>query len=180
MIRDVPITLPNGRIVWMKAGPTSLLPDGYQLIRCAAEIEVDMDRVEVDISTDDFEPFDDRKIEIHLPHIMEQLSAGRKLYAGCMGGTGRTGTILAIIAAQHPDLDGAGAIKYIRTVYKPNAVETNLQHGQVARWSGKTTPVSRLYGEHLVIDDLYYEPPTEEHEPRQGWFTRLWKRLIAG
>lgn len=145
MIRDVPITLPDGRIKWLKAGPTREMPDGYKLIRCAAEIEVNPDDIAVDISTADFKPFNPADLERELPNIMRMLSEDEEpLYAGCMGGTGRTGTILAIIAAQHPDLHGDRAIHYIRTVYKAHAVETAEQKAQVREFSAaKPFPENR-------------------------------------
>lgn len=54
---------------------------------------------------------------------IEQLQAGRKVHAGCIGGHGRTGTFFAALVAsmapQEPD-----AIAYVRKHYCAKAIET--------------------------------------------------------
>lgn len=143
MIKTFPIFLPHDKIAWITAGPTSEMPPTHKLIRCAAEIEVDPDNVAFDIATGDFKPFDEDKVLENLQGIIEALLRGEKLYAGCMGGTGRTGTILAIIAAQHPEFTYEDAILYIRAIYKSHAVETSDQAQQVFRLSHIYQPPMR-------------------------------------
>lgn len=137
MYKTIPIFLPGDQIAYITAGPTREMPDTHQLVRCAAEIKVDPERVAFDVSTGDFEPFDDKKIAANLPRIINHLITPglAPLYVGCMGGTGRTGTLLAILAAQHPKMDGEAAVAYIRAIYKPHAVETFEQKNQVAEWA---------------------------------------------
>lgn len=135
--KTIPIFLPGDKVAWVMAGPTRELPDDRKLVRCAAEIKVDPDRVAFDVSTGDFKPFDENKLDLVLPNIMKALSEGERLYVGCMGGTGRTGTLLAILAGQHPGMTGGEAITYIRQVYRAHAVETSEQEGQVWEFSGE-------------------------------------------
>ena len=120
---------------WVGAGPTRQLPAGYKLVRCAAEIKVDEDRVAFDVATQDFQPFDDAVLQDTVPDILQALLEGQKLYIGCMGGIGRTGTLLAILVGQHPTVTGDAAIDYVRRCYDSRACETAEQEDQVCRHS---------------------------------------------
>ncbi len=55
----------------------------------------------------------------------EQLRAGRKVHAGCMGGHGRTGTFLAAVVSVMTGM--ADPIAYVRKNYCHKAVETHSQ-----------------------------------------------------
>lgn len=131
--KAVPIFMPGDRVAYLYAGPTRNMPEGFKLIRCAAEIDVDPSKVAFNVATGDFQPFTDAHMRYAVPRILEAMKNGERLYVGCMGGTGRTGTMLAILAAQHPDMTGATAIDYIRRIYKRGAVETEAQEAQVMR-----------------------------------------------
>lgn len=54
---------------------------------------------------------------------------GRTVYAGCMGGIGRTGVFLALMAkiAGHKD-----PVAYVRSTFLPHAVETGEQKAYIA------------------------------------------------
>ena len=147
-MKAVPIPLSTGKIGWVHAGPTRSLPDDYDLIRCAEEIPVPAERIAYDVSTGDFKPFDARTVVDALPDILADLGDGRPLYVGCMGGTGRTGTMLAILVAQHPAFTGQTAIAYVRANYKAGAVETKEQEQQVLALAGaivERAPTAPIY-----------------------------------
>lgn len=59
----------------------------------------------------------------------ERARAGERVEVACVGGTGRTGTVLACMAvlAGHPAAD---AVEWVRVHYRPRAVETPGQ----TRW----------------------------------------------
>jgi protein-tyrosine phosphatase len=60
-------------------------------------------------------------------------SGDERVEVGCRGGTGRTGTALACLAV----LDGVPpeeAVTFVRTHYRPRAVETKAQAAFVARF----------------------------------------------
>ena len=62
-------------------------------------------------------------------------AAAERVEIACRGGTGRTGTALACLAA----LDGLPpdeAVDYVRARYRPRAVETKAQAALVRGWSG--------------------------------------------
>jgi len=54
----------------------------------------------------------------------EQIDAGKKLHAGCIGGHGRTGTFLAALVSLYGEMD---AIAYVRKHYCHKAVESAEQ-----------------------------------------------------
>jgi protein-tyrosine phosphatase len=55
-----------------------------------------------------------------------RIESGDKAHIGCIGGHGRTGTVLAaLVAVMQPDI--ADAIKYVRDNYCKKAVEANVQ-----------------------------------------------------
>ena len=168
-IKTIPIFLPDDRVAYITAGPTSELPPNLKLIRCAAEIPVEPDRIAFDIGTRDFKPFDEDKVLAALPGIMDALRDGQDLYVGCMGGTGRTGTLLAILAAQHPAMDGHRAIDYIRQVYKPGAVETGEQEEQVDR-------LRHCYMSDAQADRLAAMMTSPARDPR-SYVRRVWDAL---
>jgi protein-tyrosine phosphatase len=185
--KTIPIFLPGDHVAWVTAGPTRELPDDLMLVRCASEIPVPAERVLFDIGTEDFRPFSYLKLADNLPALMHALMQGERLYVGCMGGTGRTGTLLAILAAQHPQMTGEQAIEYIRTVYKRGAVETKVQEEQVSVfedfWRDHMEAEGRAYREVALgevppkggerREDLY----RHTHVHRGGWLSSLWATL---
>jgi hypothetical protein len=171
--KTLPIFLPGDQIAYIMAGPTRELPDDRLLVRCAEEIPADPSRVAVDIGTKDFQPFDPDKLTAGLPTIIRLLKEDYRLYVGCMGGTGRTGTLLAILAGQHPGMNGPDAIKYIRAIYKSGAVETAEQKEQVAEFS-MTEEVRNLVETGLHLDPVPERPGFMERIG-MGWLKRLLK-----
>jgi protein-tyrosine phosphatase len=59
----------------------------------------------------------------------KRAKSGERVEVGCLGGLGRTGTVLACMAviAGVPDVD---AVNWVRRHYRPEAVETSAQ----AKW----------------------------------------------
>jgi hypothetical protein len=74
-------------------------------------------------------PCDDRLCANRIEHTYLLARAGRRVEVACVGGTGRTGTVLACMAvlAGHPAAD---ALRWTRDHYRPRAVETPGQR----RW----------------------------------------------
>jgi Polymorphic toxin system, DSP-PTPase phosphatase len=68
------------------------------------------------------------EVELALRETLEALLDGKPVYVGCMGGWGRTGLFLALLAkvcgVEHP-------VTYVRDNYSPRAVETTDQHSYV-------------------------------------------------
>ena len=64
--------------------------------------------------------------------------AGERVEAACGGGVGRTGTALAALAIMD-GLPPDRAVAWVRSVYRPRAVETPWQR----RWLTRTAPLLR-------------------------------------
>lgn len=139
-VKTVPLPLPDGSMGFVAAGPTRDCPDDYYLIRCAAEIAFPGDQVAYDFATEDFTPIPGGKIEANLPALINELyDPHRPLYVGCMGGTGRTGTLLALIVAQNPAFSASAAVQWVRDHYKTGAVETQEQFKQIETYAHRWT-----------------------------------------
>jgi hypothetical protein len=71
----------------------------------------------------------------------DRACGGERLEIGCLGGTGRTGTVLACLAIL-AGVAGDEAVDWVRRNYNPRAVETRDQEQWVlwfASWSKKET-----------------------------------------
>ena len=73
-------------------------------------------------------PTDAKRVNHVLERVIDALLDGKRVYVGCMGGWGRTGLFLAILAkaAGHED-----PVAYVRKHYTPRAVETEEQQDYV-------------------------------------------------
>jgi hypothetical protein len=110
----------------------------------------------------------------------EQLSSGLKVHVGCVGGHGRTGTVLsALVAARiargvEIAVDG-DVIGYVRTNYCKKAVETAaqveflVQHYGVKSVSGSYVDRVSFKG-HKGYKD-YYDYGDYGKSNKTGWFT---------
>jgi len=180
-LKTVAIPLNTGRIGYITAGPTKDLPDTHMLVRCAAEIPVHPERVFCSVAVHDFKPFVEDDLLARVPTILKALDEGKKLYVGCWGGTGRTGTLLAVLVGQHQSFSGEQAIDYIRDNYKKGAVETKDQEDQVCDMS-EIDMVYENAAHHamLHLDPDTYEPPTEiAPAPQRSRFSRLFGLLTG-
>lgn len=70
-------------------------------------------------------PSDADKFKKLITWVCEQLQAGKKIHAGCIGGHGRTGTFLAAVVKEM--LGEEDAITYVRKHYCKKAVESDAQ-----------------------------------------------------
>lgn len=118
------LPLRAGRRNWFEVigGPYVERPDSCVGVKVAKEIARDCDYA-VDII--DFSIPKTQQIDAVLLDVVKHILRGELVYVGCMGGRGRTGLFLAILAKAF----GAEApVQYVRDVYYPHAVETKKQH----------------------------------------------------
>jgi hypothetical protein len=79
---------------------------------------------------------------------IEQLQAGKKIHAGCIGGHGRTGTFLVAVYAQ---MSGdKAAIEYVRANYCNKAVESAAQISFLMRHFGVNKAEPRKHSTDLL------------------------------
>jgi hypothetical protein len=121
-----------------------------------------------------------------IDYVCEQLEAGKKVHVGCIGGHGRTGTILSAIVAQMTD--EKDAIQWVRKHYCKKAVESKeqveflMKHYGVSKASGSKDHVVRAYkadpdNRHWDDDDLITRKP-KSYESRQPSGEASVRRII--
>lgn len=107
-------------------GPYRKRPPGYVGVKMAAEIA---SPCAVDIPVRDFcvpsVALATNGLRLTVGHILK----GEPVYVGCMGGIGRTGLLLALLAKAWGIPD---PVAYVRANYIPHAVETQEQKNFVA------------------------------------------------
>lgn len=120
-------------------GPYTQKPDDMFGVKMAAEINLPCN---VDIPTQDFSV---PRVDLVRRGVVQTLMAmanGHDVYAGCMGGIGRTGLFLAILAkvqieyrrSKHRAGRGEDPVGYVRQHFIPHAVETQEQQQYIANF----------------------------------------------
>lgn len=86
--------------------------------------------------TDMQAPKSDKDFRGLIEYLCNQLQSGKKVHVGCIGGHGRTGTVLAALVAHM--MGEKDAITYVRKNYCTKAVESSSQIKFLAREYGVT------------------------------------------
>lgn len=103
----------------------------------------------------------------------EQIKAGKKLHAGCIGGHGRTGTFLAALVTHMTGMEDS--ITYVRQNYCEKAVESSSQveflhkHYGIKKVAGSK---ARLYGGHsksAAWSPTHSPSPSPAKKPSNGY-----------
>ena len=117
---DLPLWLGHRALVW--GGPYMEIPPNMVGVKMAEEIPFPCD---INIPTPDFQvpPLD--KLDDGLIEAVNAIVKGHPIYVGCMGGRGRTGLFLAILAKAW-GIDQP--VEYVREHYYEHAVETTEQY----------------------------------------------------
>lgn len=103
-------------------GPYRAKPDDMTGVKMAIEIRADC---RVDIPTRDFNVPDKHLLDAGLNDAINCMLRGETLYVGCMGGMGRTGLFLAVLAKA---LGIKNPVEVVRDKYYAHAVETEKQY----------------------------------------------------
>jgi hypothetical protein len=75
-------------------------------------------------------PADPARAAAQIVAAWERARSGERLEVGCLGGRGRTGTVLACLAILS-GVPAAHAVAWVRSTYHPEAVETPEQEAWV-------------------------------------------------
>lgn len=107
-------------------GPYDAYPGrDYAFGVCVRAERVPSNGYDVHLPIHDFSvPQDDADVVLALKNTLHAALTGRTVYVGCMGGWGRTGLFMALLAK------AAGIenpVEYVRSNYTPRAVETKGQ-----------------------------------------------------
>jgi hypothetical protein len=109
-------------------GPYLDIPEGFQGVKLAKEIKTPC---HVSIPIKDFSIPATSALDAGLYKAVGLLLQGEPVYAGCMGGRGRTGLFLAILAKA---FGVASPVEYVREHYSNHAVETTEQYDFVMNY----------------------------------------------
>jgi len=109
-------------------GPYKERPNTYVGVKLAEEINRPCD---VNIPTVDFDVPPKAVLDAGLAQAVTLLLAGEPLYVGCMGGKGRTGLFMAVLAKV---LGVVNPVEYVRAEYYAHAVETKSQYAYVTEY----------------------------------------------
>lgn len=82
-------------------------------------------------------PADPERAKAQITDAYRRIRAGELVEVGCLGGRGRTGTVLACLAVLC-GLPARAAVEYVRNHYHPSAVETAAQERWVAWFAGES------------------------------------------
>jgi hypothetical protein len=117
-------------------GPFTDCPKTMQGVKMAKEIKA---ACAVDIPTVDFQTPDRKTLYRGLSKALDLILAGEPVYVGCMGGKGRTGLFLAVLAKS---FGIKKPVEFVRANYYSHAVETPEQYLYVKRFT-ITPPLRR-------------------------------------
>jgi hypothetical protein len=117
-------------------GPFNDCPDTMTGVKMAAEIKKPC---AIDIPTVDFQTPDRLTLYRGLHKALDAVLAGQPVYVGCMGGKGRTGLFLAVLAKA---FGIKKPVEFVRQHYYAHAVETAEQYAFVKRFT-ITAPMRR-------------------------------------
>lgn len=124
----MPLRLAPGKTVKIFGGPYMDRPTGTFGVKMAVEINRPCD---VNIPTRDFHVPQVKDVDAGLLQVLKAIRAGKNVYIGCMGGIGRTGLMMAVLAKAFGEPD---PVKYVRATYKRHAVETIDQQNYIAKY----------------------------------------------
>jgi protein-tyrosine phosphatase len=82
-------------------------------------------------------PADDADADTAIRDALTRAQAGEGVEVGCVGGLGRTGTVLACMAVL-TGIPARRAVAWVREHYVPTAVETAAQERWVLRFAERT------------------------------------------
>ena len=144
-VRSMPLPVGFGNIL-VFGGPFEDAPTlgkGVLTIRLESSIKIDPT---INLPIQDF-AVPDASQTSHVQNAVEQMLEaairGDIVYVGCLGGTGRTGMVLAL-ALRELGYTGQEAIDYVRKHYKPHAIETWVQESYVQRYRPVLSKAKRL------------------------------------
>lgn len=120
-----------GKGFWVYGGRTAARPADVESV-CMLEVRPTKGpHIRVHIPTEDFQTPDPTVVAQYLPDVLRVLTHDRELYVCCMGGWGRTGLMLAIIAKAWGIKD---PVTFMRSHYSEKGIETSAQEEYVAAY----------------------------------------------
>lgn len=101
-------------------------------VKCATEIQGDFD---AEVPCQDFGTPKPKDMKAAVEEAIEAAFKGEPVFAGCMGGIGRTGTFLAVVLkvlCPQYGFETDGYVRAVKQLYFPPAVETDGQYSLIS------------------------------------------------
>lgn len=124
----LPLKLKNGKFYTVWGGRSLDRPENMRFLKLAKELPLPCD---IDMPVVDFQVPTKAQVDVALSAAIDCILAGKPLYVGCMGGQGRTGLMLALIAKA---FSVKSPVPYVRRKYYSHAVETDMQYKFVTKY----------------------------------------------
>jgi hypothetical protein len=174
---DLKVPLTKRHYFTVTGGPYYDRPTSMVGVKMAQEIHLPCD---VDIPTRDFSVPTPATLAYGLAEAVEQMLRGEPLYVGCMGGRGRTGLFLAVLAKA---MGVKQPVEFVRKHYYPHAVETADQYRFVQEFEipldvKAAVKQARLNAQWYFWTKKFWfanltRKPGRAHTPRQPRVVRL-------
>jgi len=130
------VTFPNGTTVRASGIAARDTDEGWRQFGLYCDAAWQPDWPAVTIDWPDFGvPSDPNAAATQIRDAFQRALVGERVEVGCLGGQGRTGTVLACIAVL-AGVPGDEAVGWVRRNYRPEAVETQGQVEWVAWFAG--------------------------------------------
>jgi len=144
LVRGVKFVVP-GVDAMIYGGPFRKYREGTRrLVGVKMAVEIDHPH-EISIPTEDYSVPDVLDLRGGMIEAIQEMRKGKDVYAGCMGGVGRTGlfmacmTKVAMTACPEEYEEDLDPVLYVRSNYNPHAVETQQQMRFVSTFD--TSPI---------------------------------------
>ena len=156
MLGSLKLPLPLFKFYTVYGGPYRSKPEGVCGVRVAAEIHAP---AEVVVPIRDFSIPPKGSMDRGVIEAVRMILSGQPVYVGCMGGKGRTGLFLAVLAKAW----GVNKpVEYVRANYYPHAVETKEQYQFVDCYRVPVEATDMVRKERLISLFRFRRSLTEE------------------
>lgn len=119
----LPLTI-GKEVRLIAGGPYHARPKGFLGVKMAAEIDAPCD---ISVPTQDYSVPEVQVARMALLAIIPALVEGKNIYVGCMGGIGRTGLFMGLLARLVNPSPKFDAKAYVRATYLGHAIERPSQ-----------------------------------------------------
>jgi protein-tyrosine phosphatase len=126
MLKVLDLYISKNKFYTIAGGPYKEKPQDLVGVKMAQEIPFhEKSAYQISIPTKDWSIPNKAQLDKGLYEAVKQVALGRMVYVGCMGGKGRTGLFLAVLAKAFGQLY---PVEYVRMNYNKHAVETPEQY----------------------------------------------------
>ena len=126
MLKVLYLHISEDKYYTIMGGPYKEKPQDAIGVKMAMEIPFhEKSALQISIPTKDWSVPAKAQLDKGLYAAVKQIALGRPIYAGCMGGKGRTGLFMAVLAKAFGQ---PFPVEYVRMNYNKHAVETPEQY----------------------------------------------------